>query len=321
MKEENKKSIEEMMSEISEHEEKDTGISQEKRTKNLLVISVAAVLILITIALAYVFLTGDQTTSSRVGQNVKIINNAKGNAIEEENSTAVASSEKDIITEEEPEVDPLKTKQSLEGWEKVERDKLSPSLKEAMLEEVKKGFIGDNFLAMPSAKEGFTSDPSKMVDEDGVPNIYYVDLTQEEFIEQYTDILYRIANPIYGKWVKYQMTNKVINQEDAYKEVFRGVATGDYLSSIRNSKKNPLKMNVDGNDYRIYDENQKDSNGARIVGRPIDGTVNYKDARNLESVVTIEYTLPDGSTFEEDIKLELTIINNKLLINGMELSE
>lgn len=326
-------SIDRFFEQLEESEAADLKSEKDNSTRNTLIIVVAAILILSTLAFMYLYWKSDSTTSSKTGVNVTISGDSgtqKGSKNKKEDTEVEDTDvdEEDDLEDyeeqdefEESKVKEKNTKVVLEDWEKVSKSDMTDKQKEKMLEKVSESTLGEMFVGMPSAAEGFTSNREEMVDEDYVPNPYYVDLTKEEFIEQYNDIIMRITNPIYGEWEDLQLESKEkIDTKAYYAQIFKGVSDGELISNTKSEERSPMMFDYDANGFAaIYDKKQIDKNGARIVGKLTKGDMLYESEDRMVSDITVTYYLPDGSSFDRDMKLGLKINEeNKLILTSIK---
>lgn len=316
----NKKSsndnLNDFFSDLKESESQDMKVKKDNSLKNTIIISVAAFMILLSLALLYLYLNYDKISSSKTGVNVTITGDSNENSKEIASTESVGDEEENEEVEEDTSHNTKETKVKLEEWEKVSRDKMTEKQKKKMLKAMEEGAVGEMFMGMPSEEEGYTSDPDKMLDKDYVPNPYYVDLTKEDYIEQYSDILMRLINPIYGNWMEYQMEspNKIDNKV-AYSKIFQGVSDGELFSNTEKSKDNPMMFDYDANGFAaIYKNAEKDKNGVRIIGELSSGELIYNEDSTITNNITVKYLLPDGSSFDKDMQLKLKIDSNKKLV-------
>lgn len=302
---------------LEESESQDMKVKKDNSLKNTIIISVAAFMVLLALALMYLYLNFDKISSSRTGVNVTITGDSNENSKEIASTESVGDEEEsEEVAEEDTSHNTKETKVKLEEWEKVSREKMTDKQKKKMLKAMEEGAVGEMFMGMPSEEEGYTSDPDKMLDKDYVPNPYYVDLTKEDYIEQYSDILMRVINPIYGDWMEYQMENpNKINNREAYAKIFQGVSDGELFSNTEKSKDNPMMFDYDANGFAaIYKNAEKDKNGVRIIGELSSGELIYNEDSTITNNITVKYLLPDGSSFDKDMQLKLKIDSNKKLV-------
>lgn len=319
--------LNELFNQLEKSEAKDLEVVKDNSTRNTLIAIFAGILILTILAFMYLYWKSDSTTSSKTGVDVTISGDNGSKATEDnrdrdEDEEEIENTENDEDSESEEDestdtgVKPKNTKVKLEDWEKVSKDNMTEQQKETMLQNAEQGPIGEMFVGMPSEAEGFTSDKEKMLDENYLPNPYYVDLTKEEFIEQYTDILMRVTSPVYGNWVGLQLeSSKKIDTRDYYNTIFKGVSDGELSENTKPDERSPLMFDYDGNGFAgIYDKKQVDKNGARIVGRLKKGQLIYDSETRMKSDITVTYYLPDGSTFDRDMVLDLKINDDNRLV-------
>lgn len=319
--------LNELFSQLEKSEAKDLEVVKDNSTRNTLIAIFAGILILSILAFMYLYWKSDSTTSSKTGVDITISGDNGSKAVEDNRDRDNTDEEAEDLEddenskdEEDEETDtgvkPKNTKVKLADWEKVSKDKMTDKQKEEMMKNAEEGPIGEMFVGMPSAAEGFTSDREKMLDENYLPNPYYVDLTKEEFMKQYTDILMRVTNPVYGNWVGLQLeSSKKIDTRDYYNTIFQGVADGELTENTKPDEKSPLMFDYDGNGFAgIYDKKQVDKNGARIVGRLKKGQLIYDSETRMKSDITVTYYLPDGSTFDRDMVLDLKINDDNRLV-------
>lgn len=97
--------------------------------------------------------------------------------------------------------------------------------------------IGQIAGGAPSEKDGFTSDPSKAYEDNGIiPNKYYTYLTAEEMERQLTDIIYRIIDPVYGGWNDVKDVNNSfldIRSEKSKNLDFNKLVTRDHKEVVK----------------------------------------------------------------------------------------
>lgn len=332
----NNDNIDELFNNLKNNQAKDKKSNKNLFAKNAAVIFIGIILIIAVLIAMALYTKSDRTTTSKTGTDIKIMGNdsevkkkEEKKKNEENKKRTKTKKEKEKNEEEQQEVghyltssvDPIKSVVKLEEWQKKYRKDLSKSQKEEMYNYVSDGVIGRAFAGMPSAKEGFISDPKKMLDENYVPNPSYVDLTKEEYIEQMSDIVNRITNPIYGGWAIYQMEDS--NKEDVekiYNYIFRDVKTDFFTENIdKKELVNVLPFDYGNNGYNgKFTPERIDTNGTRLFGNTKKLSIVYDDARKMKAYLIVEYSYPDGSTFDKNIQLDLEIVDNKLLLDNIK---
>lgn len=275
---------------------KQAKIEPKKNNKNKkLFYSIASFLLLGGIGTSYL-VWNHQNSNYKIEKTEKV---AKQEVIEK----ASAESKPQII----------ETDLTLEDWMKKSYLNQTEDDKKAMLKYSSENFIGFNTEIYPSKEEGFTSDPTKEFDEDGLPNIYYVDLTREELLEQLSNIVYRISNPVYGDWISYQKpTEKKLNEVVSV-ELLKDIATGEFSDTVYNSGNQELFLL----DYNKNNYEGRFTEESKFIGVVKDGEVIYNDDSTIKAIFTVDYKINDSQIYKtKTITLDLIIENKKLLING-----
>lgn len=176
----------------------------------------------------------------------------------------------------------------LPEWAKKPWDTLTETDVENMVKDQEDNFIGWVANALPSEKDGFTTDTSKEYDQDGLPNEYYTTNTKEAFEKNMAIIVNRIINPLFGNWVDFQRPTGIPNAQ-IVGTIYSDLGDTGYLQSIINKK---------GQSVIFYDENQD------LYG----GTVEKPQGKQLNRFIGI---LKSGDiTFgekEDKLKLELDV--------------
>lgn len=141
---------------------------------------------------------------------------------------------------------------------------------------------------LPSEAAGFTSDDSKVLNEDGTLNPFYTYWTKELFIKETNDILSRITNPVYGDWEYYQFSNS-LKEESGYRILHQKFAdiVPPYVNPETTRQQLPIYADWDKNDYGMGDVLNPLSQGLRWYGNidSTETTFTYNDEKGQYDVV------------------------------------
>lgn len=225
------------------------------------------------------------------------------------------------IKEEEPEIKEdqvylIKSPVTLPDWARKEYDTLSKDEYEKMLEYSNNNtFIGWYAEALPSEQDGFTSDISKIEDENGVPNVYYTSMTKESFNAQLSFIMYRITNPIFGNWIYMQKPHSKISKSEILENALNDITTLNFNEEFLNN--NVKMLELDFNDDYYNNTFSKDSKGILFVGIIKDGSIVFNDDDTYNVEFTVDYMVNDNITLStKQYKLHLVKESGILKING-----
>lgn len=119
----------------------------------------------------------------------------------------------------------------LSEWQQSSgKNGVAPEQRAAIVEELIVSDLGSNAGTLPSEAAGFTSDDTKIVNEDGSVNPFYSFWTQESFTADSGQIVEKFLNPRFGDWEIYQgrgLDPNGINAEELFPRTF----TDDALKS------------------------------------------------------------------------------------------
>ena len=292
-----KSNYEEMLKTVEE-----ASIGKQKKKKvNLAIISLISIITLGSLGAGY------YVWNSNLNNN-----NSKVESTKKEIATPIDSSSNTEILEAAP--------LELPNWAKKSHLSQTENDIKEMIKYSNDNFIGLQTEIYPSTEDGFTSDPNKQYDEDGLPNEYYVVLTSEELNKQLSNIVYRITNPIFGEWSSMQYpSDRDISQESI--NLLQDISTAEFIDKYKEN--NGPKLFLFDYDKNNYNESFSNDNGAtRFVGIIKDGSIVYNQDDTILIDMTVDFMKNQTEIFTtKKYKLNLKIEDKKVLLNGGEISE
>lgn len=287
---EEKRSVEEMLNQISESSEE----VKPKNTKKILVIVLAIIVVCAGCFFVY-----------------KAI--PKNQAVERQSKIDDIMSNKNDSDENYSVID-------LPKWAKTGYSDLTDEDIEAMVNDQKENFIGWTAEGLPSEEQGFTSDKDKEFDEDGLPNEMYTNLTKENFTEKASIAIYRITNPVFGEWDVFQEPFSD-SLEEAYISVYRDLGSTEYVQDLIDGKNKNSVIYLDSNKNN-YDNKLKNVNkrGAfnKFVGIIKRGDISFDSTSNTMLVdIDVDYMSSKNTIFKSrNLKLTFKYINDRFILVG-----
>lgn len=287
---EEKRSVEEMLNQISESSEE----VKPKNTKKILVIVLAIIVVCAGCFFVY-----------------KAI--PKNQAVERQSKIDDIMSNKNDSDENYSVID-------LPKWAKTGYSDLTDEDIEAMVNDQKENFIGWTAEGLPSEEQGFTSDKDKEFDEDGLPNEMYTNLTKENFTEKASIAIYRIINPVFGEWDVFQEPFSD-SLEEAYISVYRDLGSTEYVQDLIDGKNKNSVIYLDSNKNN-YDNKLKNVNkrGAfnKFVGIIKRGDISFDSTLNTMLVdIDVDYMSSKNTIFKSrNLKLTFKYINDRFILVG-----
>ena len=184
---------------------------------------------------------------------------------------------------------------SVPEWQTTEAPYNAEGLGEEQLENSQEVLEATTLLGVTEATlggeaNGYTSSVEEALNEDGTPNPYFSYVTSELFLNESTDIVNRLINPVYGNWTPYQFAS------NSPATNFEPSVLGDIFSSgyvERNFSKPdksylPVFADWAGNDYGLGGSLLPQ--GVRWVGEVQDAQAFYEyDREALNYVTTATY--------------------------------
>lgn len=287
---EEKRSVEEMLNQISESSEE----VKPKNTKKILVIVLAIIVVCAGCFFVY-----------------KAI--PKNQAVERQSKIDDIMSNKNDSDENYSVID-------LPKWAKTGYSDLTDEDIEAMVNDQKENFIGWTAEGLPSEEQGFTSDKDKEFDEDELPNEMYTNLTKENFTEKASIAIYRIINPVFGEWDVFQEPFSD-SLEEAYISVYRDLGSTEYVQDLIDGKNKNSVIYLDSNKNN-YDNKLKNVNkrGAfnKFVGIIKRGDISFDSTSNTMLVdIDVDYMSSKNTIFKSrNLKLTFKYINDRFILVG-----
>lgn len=287
---EEKRSVEEMLNQISESSEE----VKPKNTKKILVIVLAIIVVCAGCFFVY-----------------KAI--PKNQAVERQSKIDDIMSNKNDSDENYSVID-------LPKWAKTGYSDLTDEDIESMVNDQKENFIGWTAEGLPSEEQGFTSDKDKEFDEDGLPNEMYTNLTKENFTEKASIAIYRIINPVFGEWDVFQEPFSD-SLEEAYISVYRDLGSTEYVQDLIDGKNKNSVIYLDSNKNN-YDNKLKNVNkrGAfnKFVGIIKRGDISFDSTSNTMLVdIDVDYMSGKNTIFKSrNLKLTFKCINDRFILVG-----
>jgi hypothetical protein len=287
---EEKRSVEEMLNQISESSEE----VKPKNTKKILVIILAIIVVCAGCFFVYKAIPKNQAVE-RQSKIDDIMSNKKDS---DENYSVI----------------------DLPKWAKTGYSDLTDEDIEAMVNDQKENFIGWTAEGLPSEEQGFTSDKDKEFDEDGLPNEMYTNLTKENFTEKASIAIYRIINPVFGEWDVFQEPFSD-SLEEAYISVYRDLGSTEYVQDLIDGKNKNSVIYLDSNKNN-YDNKLKNVNkrGAfnKFVGIIKRGDISFDSTSNTMLVdIDVDYMSSKNTIFKSrNLKLTFKYINDRFILVG-----
>lgn len=287
---EEKRSVEEMLNQMSESSEE----VKPKNTKRILVIVLAVIVVCAGCFLVYKAIPKNQA----VERQAKIDDIMANKNDSDENYSVI----------------------DLPKWAKTGYSDLTDEDIEAMVNDQKENFIGWTAEGLPSEEQGFTSDKDKEFDEDGLPNEMYTNLTKENFTEKASIAIYRIINPVFGEWDVFQEPFSD-SLEEAYISVYRDLGSTEYVQDLIDSKNKNSVIYLDSNKNN-YDNKLKNVNkrGAfnKFVGIIKRGDISFDSTSNTMTVdIDVDYMSSKNTIFKSrNLKLTFKYINDRFILVG-----
>lgn len=169
--------------------------------------------------------------------------------------------------------------------------------------------VGDTRLGtlssinLPSEELGYTADPDKATDENGLPNPNYSYWTAELFQDQSTLITNKLLNPAYGGWTQYQYSNANASRNFDL-GILSDVVTPGYMKKLQgNRAATPLYADWAGNDYGL-NGTIINSGGPRWVGEITNADIAFTyDEKALGYVADATYQVTFTTWTQDQKKL------------------
>ena len=287
---EEKRSVEEMLNQISESSEE----VKPKNTKKILVIVLAVIVVCAGCFFVYKAIPKNQA----IERQAKIDDIMSNKNDSDENYSVI----------------------DLPKWAKTGYSDLTDEDIEAMVNDQKENFIGWTAEGLPSEEQGFTSDKDKEFDEDGLPNEMYTNLTKENFTEKASIAIYRIINPVFGEWDVFQEPFSD-SLEEAYISVYRDLGSTEYVQDLIDGKNKTSVIYLDSNKNN-YDNKLKNVNkrGAfnKFVGIIKRGDISFDSTSNTMLVdIDVDYMSSKNNIFKSrNLKLTFKYINDRFILVG-----
>ena len=287
---EEKRSVEEMLNQMSESSEE----TKPKNTKKILVIVLAIIVVCAGCFFVYKAIPKNQA----VERQAKIDDIMSNKNDSDENYSVI----------------------DLPKWAKTGYSDLTDEDIEAMVNDQKENFIGWTAEGLPSEEQGFTSDKDKEFDEDGLPNEMYTNLTKENFTEKASIAIYRIINPVFGEWDVFQEPF-LDSLEEAYISVYRDLGSTEYVQDLIDGKNKTSVIYLDSNKNN-YDNKLKNVNkrGAfnKFVGIIKRGDISFDSTSNTMLVdIDVDYMSSKNTIFKSrNLKLTFKYINDRFILVG-----
>lgn len=287
---EEKRSVEEMLNQISESSEE----VKPKNTKKILVIVLAIIVVCAGCFFVYKAIPKNQA----IERQAKIDDIMSNKNDSDENYSVI----------------------DLPKWAKTGYSDLTDEDIEAMVNDQKENFIGWTAEGLPSEEQGFTSDKDKEFDEDGLPNEMYTNLTKENFTEKASIAIYRIINPVFGEWDVFQEPFSD-SLEEAYISVYRDLGSTEYVQDLIDGKNKSSVIYLDSNKNN-YDNKLKNVNkrGAfnKFVGIIKRGDISFDSTSNTMLVdIDVDYMSSKNTIFKSrNLKLTFKYINDRFILVG-----
>lgn len=287
---EEKRSIEEMLNQMSESSEE----TKPKNTKKILVIVLAIIVVCAGCFFVYKAIPKNQA----IERQAKIDDIMSNKNDSDENYSVI----------------------DLPKWAKTGYSDLTDEDIEAMVNDQKENFIGWTAEGLPSEEQGFTSDKDKEFDEDGLPNEMYTNLTKENFTEKASIAIYRIINPVFGEWDVFQEPFSD-SLEEAYISVYRDLGSTEYVQDLIDGKNKNSVIYLDSNKNN-YDNKLKNVNkrGAfnKFVGIIKRGDISFDSTSNTMLVdIDVDYMSSKNTIFKSrNLKLTFKYINDRFILVG-----
>lgn len=187
-----------------------------------------------------------------------------------------------------------------------------------MLNDTKSNFIGYNASFLPSEKDGFTSKIENKLDNNNLPNMYYVSLTSEQFQKDLATIIYRTINPIFGEWNEFQYSNEKSRIDLFKKSIYEDYATNDFNNF------NIFMFDWQGNNYNnslVVEYDLKPSVFTpKFIGILKSGDMEFVNDKDIKVNFIVDYKIDDERVlFTKKIKLNIVNIDGKLLVKSGEI--
>lgn len=287
---EEKRSVEEMLNQMSESSEE----TKPKNTKKILVIVLAIIVVCAGCFFVYKAIPKNQAVERQAK-----IDDIMSNKNDSDESYSVID---------------------LPKWAKTGYSDLTDEDIEAMVNDQKENFIGWTAEGLPSEEQGFTSDKDKEFDEDGLPNEMYTNLTKENFTEKASIAIYRIINPVFGEWDVFQEPFSD-SLEEAYISVYRDLGSTEYVQDLIDGKNKSSVIYLDSNKNN-YDNKLKNVNkrGAfnKFVGIIKRGDISFDSTSNTMLVdIDVDYMSSKNTIFKSrNLKLTFKYINDRFILVG-----
>lgn len=287
---EEKRSVEEMLNQISKSSEE----VKPKNTKKILVIILAIIVVCAGCFFVYKAIPKNQA----IERQAKIDDIMSNKNDSDENYSVI----------------------DLPKWAKTGYSDLTDEDIEAMVNDQKENFIGWTAEGLPSEEQGFTSDKDKEFDEDGLPNEMYTNLTKENFTEKASIAIYRIINPVFGEWDVFQEPFSD-SLEEAYISVYRDLGSTEYVQDLIDGKNKNSVIYLDSNKNN-YDNKLKNVNkrGAfnKFVGIIKRGDISFDSTSNTMLVdIDVDYMSSKNTIFKSrNLKLTFKYINDRFILVG-----
>ena len=285
---EEKRSVEEMLNQMSESSEE----VKPKNTKKILVIVLAVIVVCAGCFFVYKAIPKNQAVEAKIDDIMSNKNDS------DENYAVI----------------------DLPKWAKTGYSDLTDEDVEAMVNDQKENFIGWTAEGLPSEEQGFTSDKDKEFDEDGLPNEMYTNLTKENFTEKASIAIYRIINPVFGEWDVFQEPFSD-SLEEAYISVYRDLGSTEYVQDLIDGKNKSSVIYLDSNKNN-YDNKLKNVNkrGAfnKFVGIIKRGDISFDSTSNTMNVdIDVDYMSSKNTIFKSrNLKLTFKYINDRFILVG-----
>lgn len=173
-------------------------------------------------------------------------NDNKTKPIDKKSEEDSIEDEKDAPWNTEEGVFPIELKE----WQKgTGKEGLSEKEEQELLESLSGSDLSVSASILPAEAAGFTSDDSKILDENGSLNPLYSFWTQESFTSETGQIIEKFLNPRFGEWEDYQGEGSDPNSIDPA-SLFPNTFTNELLESGEPvSKWLPIHADWSNNDY------------------------------------------------------------------------
>lgn len=196
---ENKTSLEDSMKADNADHLSDTKNKEKDDRKTNIKIIIAAAAALVIIAGLFLMKPWD------------MLDNSKKDAPKKNTSSSTAFDKKNSETQpwyNKGDISPVDLPSWATKYSKPDATKITDQQAEDMNNPIKETqYKAQSETNLSSEAGGYTSDPSKAIDENGLPNPMFSYWTSEIFLKQSNDAVQRLINPYYGGWGQYQYSD------------------------------------------------------------------------------------------------------------------